>query len=46
MMDDVRRSFLGGFHAPDAEVEQRMIGQLDIELDHPPRLDLPEGTVL
>jgi C4-dicarboxylate-specific signal transduction histidine kinase len=46
MMDDIRRSFIGGFNAPDEQVESRLIEQIDAALNKPPRLDLAAGTIL
>jgi signal transduction histidine kinase len=40
------QTLLGAFNAPDTEVEERMIRELDALLDHPPRNAIPAGTIL
>ena len=45
-MDQARHLFLGGLNAPDEEVEQRMIEEIDATLDRPPRLELAVNTII
>lgn len=40
------RTLLAGLHDPDDLVESHMIEEIDDALGHPPRLDLPVGTMV